>query len=364
MNDNNNNADTQYPPFRGQGGNWGVSSLLRPNILSLKPYSSARDEFSGSASVFLDANENPYDTGYNRYPDPYQQEVKKRIAEIKGVQLNQIFLGNGSDEPIDLLYRAFCNPGIDNSVIIEPSYGMYTVSADINDIEIRKVLLNDEYQIEASKLLAAADDKTKLIFLCSPNNPTANSLDRKEIIKIINGFGGIVIVDEAYIDFAPGTTLLTELDQYPNLVVLQTFSKAWGLAGIRLGMAFASPEIIGILSKIKYPYNINALTQQRVMQSLQNVEEKDTWVKTIIEERAKLAEELKQSPFVQKIYPSDANFLLVKMEGAREKFEYLMNSGIIVRDRSKVALCEGSLRITVGSPEENRELIIKLKRIK
>ena len=359
MNDNNNNTVTQAPP----SGGWGVSSLLRPNIANLKPYSSARDEFSGSASVFLDANENPYDTGYNRYPDPYQQEVKKRIAEIKGVQTNQIFLGNGSDEPIDLLYRAFCNPGIDNSVIMDPSYGMYTVSADINDIEIRKVLLNDDYQIEASKLLAAADDKSKLLFLCSPNNPTANSLDRGEIIKVIEGFDGIVVVDEAYIDFAPGTTLLADLDKYPNLVVLQTFSKAWGLAGIRLGMAFASPEIIRILSKIKYPYNINQLTQQRVMQSLQNVEEKEAWVKTIISEREKLAEELKKLPFVQKVYPSNANFLLVKMEGAREKFEYMMNKGVIVRDRSKVALCEGSLRITVGSPEENKELIEKLKEL-
>lgn len=340
-----------------------LNELLRKNIANLKPYSSARDEFSGSASVFLDANENPYDTGYNRYPDPYQQEVKKRIAEIKGVQTNQIFLGNGSDEPIDLLYRAFCNPGIDNSVIMDPSYGMYTVSADINDIEIRKVLLNDDYQIEASKLLAAADDKSKLLFLCSPNNPTANSLDRGEIIKVIEGFDGIVVVDEAYIDFAPGTTLLADLDKYPNLVVLQTFSKAWGLAGIRLGIAFASPEIIGILSKIKYPYNINALTQQRVLQSLANEEEKNKWVETIIAERAKLAEELKQFTFVQKIYPSDANFLLVKMEGAREKFEYLMNCGVIVRDRSKVTLCENSLRITVGSPEENRELIERLKNV-
>ncbi len=341
-----------------------INELLRKNIANLKPYSSARDEFSGSASVFLDANENPYDTGYNRYPDPYQQDVKKRIAEIKGVQAKQIFLGNGSDEPIDLLYRAFCNPGIDNSIIMEPSYGMYTVSADINDIEIRKVLLNDDYQIEASKLLAAADDKSKLLFLCSPNNPTANSLDRSEMIKVIEGFNGIVVVDEAYIDFAPGTTLLTDMDKYPNLVVLQTFSKAWGLAGIRLGMAFASPEIIKILSKIKYPYNINQLTQQRVMQSLQNVEEKDAWVKTIIAEREKLANELKKLPFVQKVYPSNANFLLVKMENAREKFESLMNEGVIVRDRSKVALCEGSLRITVGSPEENRELLMKLESIK
>lgn len=361
MNDNNNNAASKNSPFRGLGNDWGVEFLLRPNIANLKPYSSARDEFSGSASVFLDANENPYDTGYNRYPDPYQQEVKKRIAEIKGVKPNHIFLGNGSDEPIDLLYRAFCNPGIDNSIIIEPSYGMYTVSADINDIEIRKVLLNDDYQIEASKLLAAADDKSKLLFLCSPNNPTANSLDRGEMIKVIEGFSGIVVVDEAYIDFAPGTTLLSDLKKYPNLVVLQTFSKAWGLAGIRLGMAFASPKIIEILSKIKYPYNINQLTQQRVMQSLQNVEEKEEWVKTIISERSKLAKELEKLPFVQKVYPSDANFLLVKMDDARKKFEHLMNEGVIVRDRSKVALCEGSLRITVGSPEENGELLRKLE---
>jgi len=358
MNDNNNNAGSKKSPL----GDLGV--LLRPNIANLKPYSSARDEFSGSASVFLDANENPYDTGYNRYPDPYQQEVKKRIAEIKGVQPNRIFLGNGSDEPIDLLYRAFCNPGIDNSVIMEPSYGMYTVSADINDIEIRKVLLNADYQIEATKLLAACDEKTKLIFLCSPNNPTSNSLDRNEMIKVIEGFHGLVVIDEAYIDFAPGATLLPDLENYPNLVVLQTFSKAWGLAGIRLGMAFASPEIIGILSKIKYPYNINQLTQQRVLQSLLNVEQKDAWVKTIITERKKLTDELNKLPFVQKVYPSDANFLLVKIDRAREKFEYLMNEGVIVRDRSKVALCEGSLRITVGSPEENKVMIDTLKQFK
>jgi len=356
---NSKNAQNQAPP----SGGWGVSSLLRPNIANLKPYSSARDEFSGSASVFLDANENPYDTGYNRYPDPYQQEVKAKIASIKGVKSEQIFLGNGSDEPIDLLFRAFCNPGVDNVVAIEPSYGMYTVSADVNDVQVRKVLLDENYQIDADKLLAATDDKTKLLFLCSPNNPTANNLDRAEILKVINGFAGLVVVDEAYIDFAPGTTLLSELDNYPNLVVLQTFSKAWGLAGIRLGMAFASDEIIKVLSRIKYPYNINALTQERVLQSLNNEAEKNSWVKTIIEERGKLAEELKQFSFVEKIYPSDANFLLVKMTDARKKFEYLMDQGVIVRDRSKVALCEDSLRITVGSPEENKELIEKLKEL-
>jgi histidinol-phosphate aminotransferase len=341
-----------------------IKQLLRKNIEALTPYSSARDEFSGSASVFLDANENPYDTGYNRYPDPYQQEVKKRIAEIKGVQAGQIFLGNGSDEPIDLLFRAFCNPGIDNVVAIEPSYGMYTVSAGINDVEVKKVLLTENFELDSQKLLNAANEKTKLVFLCSPNNPSGNLLSKTEMINILGNFNGLVVVDEAYIDFAPGESLLPELEKYPNLVILQTFSKAWGLAGIRLGMAFASPEIIDILNKIKYPYNINQLTQERVMQSLQKAEEKESWVKTIIAEREKLAKELRKLPFAQKIYPSDANFLLVKMEGAREKFEHLMNEGVIVRDRSKVTLCENSLRITVGSPEENRELLKKLESLK
>ncbi|HPR32868.1 MAG TPA: histidinol-phosphate transaminase, partial [Prolixibacteraceae bacterium] len=298
MNDNNNNASPKKSPLGD------LEVLLRKNIANLKPYSSARDEFSGSASVFLDANENPWDTGYNRYPDPYQQEVKKRIAEIKSVRSNQIFLGNGSDEPIDLLYRAFCNPGIDNAIIIEPSYGMYTVAADINDIEIRKVLLNDDYQIEAQKLMAAVDDRSKLLFLCSPNNPTGNSLNRAEMLKVLENFPGIVVVDEAYVDFAPGTSLLPLLESYPNLVILQTFSKAWGLAGVRMGMAFAHPDIIAVLSKIKYPYNVNALTQQRVMQAMQNIEEKKVWVKTIIAEREKLANELKKLPYVQKVYPS------------------------------------------------------------
>lgn len=362
MNDNNNFEDSKKSPLgnrRSASANLRV--LLRKNILNLKPYSSARDEFSGSASVFLDANENPYDTGYNRYPDPYQQEVKKRIAEIKGVQPNQIFLGNGSDEPIDLLFRAFCNPGIDNVVAIEPSYGMYTVSAGINDVEVKKVLLTENFKIESEKILAATTEKTKLIFLCSPNNPSGNLLEKGEMINILDNFGGLVVVDEAYIDFAPGASLLPDLKKYPNLVVLQTFSKAWGLAGIRLGMAFASPEIIAVLSKIKYPYNINALTQQRAMQSLKNIEQTEQWVKTIINEREKLAKELEQFNFVKKIYHSDANFLLVKMDGARDKFEYLMGEGVIVRDRSKVALCEDSLRITVGSPKENGELIEKLK---
>lgn len=340
-----------------------ILQLLRPNILNLMPYSSARDEFSGTASVYLDANENPFETGYNRYPDPYQQEVKKKIGEVKGVNPELIFLGNGSDEPIDLLFRAFCNPGIDNVVAIDPSYGMYTVSAGINDIEVKKVLLTTDFQLEAEKVLAPVNDKTKLIFLCSPNNPSGNLLDKTELLKIVNGFSGLAVVDEAYIDFAPGASLLSELEDYPNLVILQTFSKAWGLAGIRLGMAFAGKEIIAVLNKIKYPYNINALTQQRALESLNKVDEKNNWVDTIIAERLKLSEQLLRFPFVTKIYPSDANFLLVKMNDARGIFDYLMEEGVIVRDRSKVALCEGSLRITVGCEEENKTLIEKLNNL-
>lgn len=340
-----------------------LKELLRPNILTLKPYSSARDEYSGTASVFLDANENPYDTGYNRYPDPYQNKVKTKISEIKKVPIENIFLGNGSDEPIDLLIRAFCRPGTDNIVAIEPSYGMYNVSAEINDIRINKVLLNDQFQIEADKIINAVNEFTKLIFLCSPNNPTSNNLDKNEIIKVITRFDGIVILDEAYIDFSPGSTLLNDLRNYPNLVILQTFSKAWGLAGIRLGMAFAGKDIISILNKIKYPYNVNELTQQRVLNSLENVSQKDEWVNIIINEREKLKTELEKLSFVEKVYPSDANFLLVKMSNARDKFQYLMNEGVIVRDRSKVTLCNNSLRITVGKPEDNTSLINTLLKI-
>jgi histidinol-phosphate aminotransferase len=325
------------------------------------PYSSARDEFTGTASVFLDANENPFETGYNRYPDPYQQEVKKKIGEVKGVNPEYIFLGNGSDEPIDLLFRAFCNPGIDNVVAIDPSYGMYTVSAGINDIAVNKVLLTDDFQLEANKILEAVDDKTKLIFLCSPNNPSGNLLDKAEIVKLLESFEGLVIIDEAYIDFAPGASLLSELEKYPNMILLQTFSKAWGLAGIRLGMAFASKEIIAILNKIKYPYNINILTQKRAMESLLKADEKDCWVEILIAERANLSKQLARFPFVTKIYPSDANFLLVKMHDAKGIFNYLMEAGVIVRDRSKVTLCKDSLRITVGNEEDNKVLIEKLE---
>lgn len=337
-----------------------LDKLLRNNIKNLKPYSSARDEFSGEAMVFLDANENPFNQPYNRYPDPLQRELKEKIAGLKNCNAGQIFLGNGSDEPIDLLFRAFCEPGQDNMVTIDPTYGMYQVAADINDIEIRKVKLKDDYSFAADELMARADERTKLVFVCSPNNPTANLLDKVEMLKLINKFDGLVVVDEAYIDFAPGASLLPELGQHENLVILQTFSKAWGMAGIRLGMAFASPEIIRILNKIKYPYNINILTQQKALDLLEQKEEKNMWVNLLIEERQKLADSLKKFPFVVEVFPSDANFLLVKMHDARGIYDYLVENGIIVRDRSKVVLCEDSLRITVGSPEENAILIEKL----
>lgn len=340
-----------------------LKKLLRENIQSLKPYSSARDEYSGEAMVFLDANENPFNEPYNRYPDPLQREVKEKIATIKGCQPTQIFLGNGSDEPIDLLFRAFCEPGKDNVVTIDPTYGMYQVAADINNTEVRKVKLNEAYNFSAEELLTASESNTKLIFICSPNNPTGNLLDKAEIIKLIQEFSGLVIVDEAYVDFAPGASLLPELDKYENLVILQTFSKAWGMAGIRLGMAFASPELIRIFNKIKYPYNINILTQQKALELIQQEAEKNDWVELLLKEREKMEENLKEFPFVQKVYPSDANFILVKMHDAKGIYDYLVENGIIVRDRSKVIRCEDSLRITIGKPEENEILMTKLKEL-
>ncbi len=340
-----------------------INNLLRKNIKTLKPYSSARNEFSGEAMVFLDANENPFNKPYNRYPDPLQKQLKEKIASLKNISPQQIFLGNGSDEPIDLLFRAFCEPGEDNVVSIEPTYGMYQVAADINNIETKKVLLTEDYELDTAKFLDAVDEKTKLAFICSPNNPTGNTLSEKEILKIAKNFKGIVVLDEAYIDFAPGKSLLPRIGDFPNLVILQTFSKAWGMAGIRLGMAFASPEIISVLTKIKYPYNLNILTQQKALELTDNSEQVQSWVKLIIEEREKMKENLSGFPFVITIFPSDANFLLVKMNDARGIYEYLKEKGIIVRDRSKVIMCGDSLRITIGSPEENRQLINTLKEL-
>lgn len=340
-----------------------LENLLRKNIASLKPYSSARDEYTGEAMVFLDANENPFNQPYNRYPDPLQKELKEKIAALKDVEADKIFLGNGSDEPIDLLIRAFCEPAIDNIVTIHPTYGMYQVAADIHNVEVKKVSLTDRYELDSKKLLNEITEKTKLIFLCSPNNPTGNCLETDRILEVLNNFTGLVILDEAYIDFAPGKSLLPQLENFPNLVVLQTFSKAWGMAGIRLGMAFASTEIIQILNKIKYPYNLNILTQQKALELVKKNEEVKKWVKLLIAERKKMSDLLRDFPFVVEIFPSDANFLLVKMYDARGIYEYLVESGIIVRDRSKIDLCENSLRITIGSSSENETLLHALNEL-
>lgn len=338
-----------------------LNVLLRSNIKALKPYSSARDEFSGEASIYLDANENPYNAPFNRYPDPLQTALKEQIATIKDVEANHIFLGNGSDEAIDLLFRAFCEPGVDNVVSISPTYGMYQVCADINHTVVKKVSLNADFSLDADEVLAACDTHTKMVFLCSPNNPSGNLLASKEIAKILTGFEGLVVVDEAYVDFCPAASWLPNLQDYSNLVVLQTFSKAWGMAAIRLGMAFASEQIIAVLNKIKYPYNINILTQQVALELLSDSENMQAWVEILLSERRVMEEELAKLPLVKHIYPSDANFVLVHIDNAVEVYKSLVNKGIIVRDRSKVALCDNSLRITIGSPEENKELLLQLQ---
>lgn len=338
-----------------------LNRLVRKNIQSLKAYSSARDEFKGEASVYLDANENPLNGPYNRYPDPLQWKLKERVSKIKGVEVDKIFFGNGSDEPIDIVYRVFCEPGKDNVVAIDPSYGMYKVCADINNVEYRQVLLNDDYSLNADLLLKKVDEQTKLIFLCSPNNPSANILDKSEVLKVITSFKGIVIIDEAYIDFSIKNSWLPDLDTYPNLIVLQTFSKAWGLAAIRLGMAFASVEIISYFNKVKYPYNINILTQNFVLEELNKTSLKEEWVKTLIAQREWLNNNLGQVSFVEKIYPSDANFILVKVKDANKTYNSLVEKGIIVRNRNSISLCRDCLRITVGTESENKILIESLK---
>ena len=338
-----------------------IQQLLRANIRNLEPYSCARDEFKGEASVFLDANENPYNAPYNRYPDPLQWEVKKHISEQKGVPAENIFLGNGSDEPIDLVYRAYCEPRVDNVVAIDPTYGMYKVCANINDVEYRSVLLDEHFQFSADDLLRAADEKTKLIWLCSPNNPSGNNLNRDEVRKVLERFQGIVMMDEAYIDFSSEPSYVKQLAQYPNLIILQTFSKAWGSAAIRLGMAFASQEIIQVLNKIKYPYNVNILTQRQAIEALKNASRTKEWVETLLKERTVLIQELNKIPLVQHVYPTDANFVLVKVTDANAIYKYLTEKGVIVRNRSSVSLCFNNLRITVGTPEENKVLLQELK---
>ena len=341
-----------------------LKELTRPNVWALKPYSSARDEYNGvEASVFLDANENPYNTPNNRYPDPLQRELKALIAPLKGVKEENIFLGNGSDEAIDLIFRAFCTPGVDNVVAIDPTYGMYQVCADVNDVEYRKMLLDVYYQFKASALLSAIDENTKAIFLCSPNNPTGNSLCRKEIESLLNRFDGLVVVDEAYIDFSDSRSMLEDLDRYPNLIGLRTFSKAWGCAAIRLGMAFASPEIIAIFNKIKYPYNVNLLTQKEAIRLLQRPEQIKEWVNTLLDERTRLIEEFTKLPCCERVFPTDANFFLAKVWEATQIYNYLVGEGIIVRNRTNVALCKDCLRITIGTKEENDALLDALRKV-
>ncbi|MCD7901240.1 MAG: histidinol-phosphate transaminase [Bacteroides sp.] len=342
-----------------------LKELTRPNIWNLKPYSSARDEYKGiTASVFLDANENPYNSPHNRYPDPLQTELKEELSKLKNIAPEKIFLGNGSDEAIDLLFRAFCEPAIDNAVAIEPTYGMYKVCADINDVEYRRVLLDESFQFSADKLIRSADEHTKLIFLCSPNNPTGNDLSRNEIEKLLTCFEGLVILDEAYNDFSNVSSFINRLYEFPNLVILQTFSKAWGSAAIRLGMAFASKEIVHILNKIKYPYNVNLLTQQRGIEALKHYEQIENWIKIIKAERDVIMDEFKTLSCVQQVFPSDANFFLARVTDATAIYNYLVHQGIIVRNRSKITLCGNCLRVTVGYPEENKKLMDALKQYK
>lgn len=341
-----------------------LQDLTRENIWKLAPYSSARNEYAGhQATVFLDANENPYNQHFNRYPDPLQTKVKEAISKIKGIAPECIFLGNGSDEAIDLVYRCFCEPKNDNVVAIEPTYGMYKVSADINDVEYRPVLLDENYQITAERLLAACDDNTKIIWICSPNNPTGNNIVREEMVKAINGFEGIVVVDEAYSDFSTQLPIRSELSKHPNLIVLNTMSKAWGCAAIRLGMAFASKEIISLFNKVKYPYNVNQLTQQQALEALADPFEVDKWVRMLNTERERVIDAFKLLPICEKVYPTDANFFLAKMNDAQTTYDYLVNKGIIVRNRTRIQLCNNCLRITIGTKKENNELIAALRQM-
>lgn len=342
-----------------------LSELTRPNIWALKPYSCARDEFKGmKADVFLDANENPHSAPYNRYPDPLQEEVKKMISPLKGVPVENIFLGNGSDEAIDLPYRIFCRPGIDNVVAIDPTYGMYEVCADTNDIEYRKVSLEENYDINPDKLLAACDENTKIIFICTPNNPTGNAFATEKIEKVLREFEGIVIVDEAYSEFSSQTPMRSKLAQYPNLIVLNTFSKAWGAAAIRLGMAFASADIIALFNKVKYPYNVNKLTQEKAIEILSNVTILRRNISLIMEERGKLMSSIADLPIVKKVYPTDANFFLAEVVDAVSIYKYLVQKGIIVRNRNHIHLCGNCLRITIGTKGENIQLLSALRQYK
>ncbi|NII25793.1 histidinol-phosphate transaminase [Pseudoflavitalea sp. X16] len=343
-----------------------LNNLLRENIKKLVPYSSARDEFKGEASIYLDANENslgsPLRKWYNRYPDPLQIKVKEKLGEIKGVPVENIFLGNGSDECIDVLIRAFCDPGKDNIIICPPTYGMYEVSAHINDVAIKKVPLTPAFQLDLPAIEEAVDDYTKMIFVCSPNNPTGNSLDRGDIEVLLNNYFGLVVIDEAYINFSRFRSFTQELNDYPNLVIMQTLSKAWGLAALRVGIGFASTDIVKVMNKVKPPYNINQASQDLVLQALEEVGQVNDMIREIVAQRGELEKVLPALPVVQQVYPSDANFLLVRVTDAKAIYQYLLQEGIVVRDRSNVTLCEGCLRITIGTAAENEALIQSLKK--
>lgn len=342
-----------------------LDNLLRENIKKLVPYSSAREEFKGDAKIFLDANENSYGSPlikwYNRYPDPLQIKVKEKLSEIKTVPVSNIFLGNGSDECIDILFRICCEPGKDNVIIVPPTYGMYQVSADINDVTVKKVTLTSDFQLNINGIEGAVDDHTKMIFLCSPNNPTGNSFNRDDVEIILHNYFGLVVIDEAYINFSRHRSFIQELKDYPNLVILQTLSKAWGLAALRIGMAFASDEVIQVMNKVKPPYNINQASQELVLKALEEVGQVNDMIKEIVKERKFLVEQLNTLPIIKEVYPSDANFLLVKVTDPKAIYKFLLGNGIVVRDRSKVDLCEGCLRITVGNENENIELVNCLK---
>lgn len=342
-----------------------LNNLVRKNILELKAYSSARDEYKGlKANVFLDANENPYNAPINRYPDPLQQDVKKKISTLKSVPVENMFLGNGSDEAIDIIFRVFCTPKCDNVVSIEPTYGMYEVCANINDVEYRKVLLDDKFDFDADSLLGACDENTKVIFVCSPNNPTGNNLSRNQIERLLVEFQGIVVIDEAYSDFSTERPFRLDLGKYPNLIVLNTFSKAWGCASIRLGMAYASSEIIQLFNKVKYPYNVNLLTQEKALEVLTDITKIHQRINAIVESRNNLIDAFSQLPICSKVYPTDANFFLAKVCDANQIYNYLIDKGIVVRNRHNITLCNDCLRITIGSNEENRLLLSALRQYK
>lgn len=353
-----------------------LNNILRENIKKLVPYSSARDEYKGTEGIFLDANENAFgspvdmeiegqELKLNRYPDTLQIAVKEKLGKIKGLPIENIFLGNGSDEAIDIIFRAFCNPGIDNVIVCPPTYGMYQVSANINDVEVIKVpLIAETFELDTESILKAINKNTKLIFICSPNNPTGTEVNLDSVKRILDNFNGVVVVDEAYINFAKYRTFIPELLKYPNLVILQTLSKAWGLAGLRVGMAFASRDIIDVFNKIKPPYNISLVSQKLASGALDNIAQVNEWTKKIVSEREKLIEDISKLPFVIKVYPSEASFILVKTTYAKRIYNHLVNNQIVIRDRSSVQLCEGCLRITIGTPEENAMVLKSLNEYK